>query len=90
MEDRPCSPSKDCKLWPDCFMDIHHMYYPKSLYRTDAEKSFRNLAGNIMRICRALHDDLHANERPPEKPSRGVIFNAIKEAQGGNGRLDKP
>lgn len=90
MQERPCNPSQECKIWPNCFMDTHHMYYPKSLYKTDAEKLFRNLAGNTMRICRALHDDLHANERPPEKPSREVIFNVIKEAQGGNGKLAGP
>jgi len=87
MKERPCNPSQDCKFFPNCFTDIHHIYYPKSLYRTNAEKQFRTLAGNIMRICREQHNDLHATERPPEKPSREVIFNVIKEAQGGINKL---
>lgn len=88
MENRACNPSEECKFFPNCFTDIHHIYYPKSLYKTDAEKRFRNLAGNTMRICRALHDDLHAKEKPPEKPSREAIFNALREVEGGKNKLD--
>lgn len=75
---KACNPSPECKYYETgCFEDVHHLYWPKSEYRSELERNFRNLGSNTMRICRATHDDIHATERPPVKPSRETMLREV-------------
>lgn len=78
----PCDVQTPCKYREEdeCFEDIHHEAHPKSAYRTQLEKKFREHAMNKVLTCRAVHDDEHAQRLPPIKPT--VI--EIKEFLHGN------
>jgi hypothetical protein len=67
----PCNPDIPCKYREEdeCFEDLHHEAYPKSAYRTELEKKFRNNILNKVMMCRAIHDEEHAQQLPPKKPS---------------------
>lgn len=76
-----CQPSPDCPNFSTgCFEDRHHEFWPKSDYETRVEKVFRSLACNIVSICRAEHEELHATSDPPEKPSQDSMVDAILTA----------
>lgn len=71
-------PLRGCKYDPP-FADDHHIWWPANRYNTPLEKDFRNLECNIVRgICRCMHDLEHL-KRPPEKPSREVMLDAVVE-----------
>ena len=69
--------NETCRYAPDCYSDEHHAYWPKRRYKSQVEKEFRNLPENREMMCRAEHDELHATERPPLKPSRQEMLQAI-------------
>lgn len=73
----PCNPSPECKYFGHCFEDVDHIYWPRRNYKTSIERSFRELDENKQVICRALHDERHATEQPPKKPSRDEMLQAI-------------
>jgi hypothetical protein len=80
------TPDSNCPL-KKCFGDTHHLYYPASWYKGIVELAFRNLPENKEFLCRREHNERHATEEPPEKPSREFMLNAIqraKEARYGN------
>ncbi len=60
------------------FYDIHHLYYPRSAYRTKLEKVFRELPCHKVRIHRRDHNQIHANDQPPRKPDRAFMFRVIQ------------
>ena len=67
---------RGCRYDPP-FADTHHLYHPRSEYRTPTEKKFRALECNIVRgLCRCLHDLEHL-KRPPEKPSIEEMRQAV-------------
>lgn len=75
-------PKPECKYFPNrCFSDIHHYFHPASDYKTAVEQSFRSLPENIGRLCRMLHEEEHATTKPPEKPDRETMLNAIRDAK---------
>lgn len=59
------------------FSDLHHTYYPRSEYRTKVEKEFRELPENKVQLCRNEHQEIHATEPDPVKPSREYMIAAI-------------
>ena len=65
----PCSSEIPCRYREEdeCFEDLHHEAWPKSEYRTKLEKKFRNHVMNKTVMCRAMHDDEHAQGLPPRK-----------------------
>lgn len=73
-----CNPSPECKYFPNCFEDVHHLYHPRSAYKTPLEKEFRRLGCNTMRLCRAKHDDIHAGSIVPAKPTRDEMLTVIE------------
>jgi hypothetical protein len=82
MEQLPCQNQDSCHLRDTirgCFMDVHHLYFPRVAYQTPTEKRFRQLDENKVRICRALHDAEHALEDPPLKPDVEIMQMAITE-----------
>ena len=66
-----------CKLAPKCYSDKHHPDYPAFQYKTSLERQYREIRaiGNYM--CRAEHDELHATQIAPEKPSVPNMVNYL-------------
>ena len=77
MERIACNPTEDCKYYPDCYEDVHHLYYPSYEYTGVVENRFRELDENKQRLCRALHELRHLTEEPPVKPSREIMEHTI-------------
>jgi hypothetical protein len=80
---RPCPfESEGCPLSntvDGCFVDTHHKQYPRSAYRTPTERRFRELDENKVDLCRAVHNEIHATEPAPIKPSLEVMQFAIQQ-----------
>lgn len=74
-EDCP-NPQPDCKYYPDCFADRHHLY-PQRLGKTALALAFLNLPENIVQPCRRLHE-----ESAPEYylPAKSVMREAVRAA----------
>lgn len=76
-------PEEGCKYFPDCFADLHHPDYPRKAYTSSLEKRYRSAraAGNY--LCRAEHEEIHATEPIPVKPSpdemRAFLSNVVME-----------
>ena len=81
------NPQPDCKYAEvGCFADTDHFYWPAKDYRTKVEQAYRELPPHKEQKCRRLHDERHATERPPTKPShdemvRAITSYAMREAQ---------
>ena len=74
-EDCPVE-SPDCKYYPDCFSDAHHLYgRPK----TQIAKRFARLPDNVVQLCRIEHEETHATEGVLELPDVEVMKQAIAE-----------
>lgn len=76
--------SSDCKYFNSstgCFQDTHHLMYPRADYRSRVEKEFRDLPENKVDICRQMHDECHAFDEIPVKPSMDVMRHAINESR---------
>jgi hypothetical protein len=73
------SPRPDCKYADGggCFSDTHHLFYPRRDYRTRVEREFRELPVNKEQICRSEHDERHAVEPVPQKPTKQEMLGAI-------------
>jgi len=84
MEHIPCDPLYECRVGQfarGCFEDVHHKFWPKREYTTSLEKEFRELDINKVLGCRALHNELHAVEPPPNKPSRETMRNMVNQVR---------
>lgn len=77
----PCNPATPCKYreTDSCFEDLHHEAWPRRDYTTPLEKRFRNHVLNKVIICRAIHDDEHAQGLIPVKPTREEMRRFIDE-----------
>lgn len=77
----PCpNENEACRFYETeqgCVSNTHHGYWPKKRYTTPVEREFRALPENQEQLCMAEHLDRHANERPPQKPPREVMLQAI-------------
>ena len=75
----PCELEReDCPYkYSGCFSDTHHTKYPASEYTSPLEKTYRNLPENKVQLCRDEHDELHATEQPPVKPTAREMLGAI-------------
>lgn len=72
--------NEDCKYFDTergCYQDEHHLYYPRKRYKSSVEKAFRQLPENREMLCRAEHDEIHATEPIPHKPSRVEMVQAL-------------
>lgn len=63
----------------ECYEDKHHLFYPRSEYRTSTERQFRNLGENAVKICRNLHNTEHHVFEIPDKPDVELMRMAIEE-----------
>jgi hypothetical protein len=59
------------------YTDEHHLYYPRSFFKSQLEQDFRNLDVNKIDIPRCLHDAIHASGYLPNKPSRDAMLLAL-------------
>lgn len=76
--ERACTPNESCPYYSTgCFEDTHHVFYPSGDYITPVERLFRNIPENKVEICRREHEDVHATEQPPLKPSYDVMEHAV-------------
>lgn len=84
----PCSPNIPCKYREEdeCFEDLHHEAYPKSDYRTGLEKRFRNHVMNKVIMCRAMHDEEHAQRLIPKKGTPAEMRQLMEDYDGGLSR----
>lgn len=78
----PCPPDifEQCRVFEkegECYEDVHHDYYPHPDYKTPVEREFRGLEINQKFMCRALHNAIHAQRTPPEKPPRKEMLEVI-------------
>lgn len=82
MEQVSCNADIPCRYRElgQCREDIHHKYWPSSNFRTRIEKQFRQLPENKEITCRERHDQIHATESEPIKPSRDAMLRAIAES----------
>lgn len=74
----------DCKYFngaEGCHSSTHHEYWPRSDFTTPLEKSFRELPENKFDICRQMHDEIHAFDEPPIKPSIEVMREAVTQSR---------
>lgn len=78
MERIPCDNQAECPL-PICFEDIHHVYYPASQYVGYIATHFRSSEDNKQQMCRQRHQDLHAAQPPPEKPTKEYMAGFLIE-----------
>lgn len=80
MERFPCDPERECRLRETigCFEDVHHKKWPRRDYRTPVEKEYRELEDNKELSCRDRHNEIHATQRPPEKPSREEMLASVR------------
>lgn len=52
---------------------MHHIFWPSNLYRTPAERQFRELQINRVPMCEFEEQTLHRETEPPPKPTELVI-----------------
>jgi len=77
----PVMPSPECyEICPrrSEYQDNHHLAFPRREHRTSLERSYRNSAAMIIKICRCKHTDLHSTYNPPEKPDAQTMRDVIQ------------
>lgn len=70
-------PRPDCKYYPDCFSDQHHLYGRAKNHIGKIARKFSELPENKIQMCRREHEELHANDGILELPSTGVMQEAV-------------
>lgn len=71
MEHYPCQNRDECHLVDTtrgCFEDVHHLDYPSYTYRGKLETQHRQAHFSKIKVCRALHEAIHATGYVPTKP----------------------
>lgn len=73
------NPRPDCKYAElgGCFSDTHHLFFPRRNYTSKVDREFRELPINKEQLCRAEHDERHATEPLPDKPTRDKMLGII-------------
>lgn len=71
MENVPCDPNRECKLRDKigCGENIDHYWWPRSFYTGSLARAFREMGSEKRRVCMDIHNERHATQKPPEKPS---------------------
>jgi len=77
-----CTPEQQeqCEL-RRCFVDRHHLYFPRADYSTPLEKTFRSLGQNIIELCRWAHIQLHKEQEPPPKPDQQTMAEIVLQSE---------
>lgn len=72
------APREDCR-YKKPFSDLHHQYWPRAEYEQAGtiEARWRNLGKNCLQLCRCVHDDIHADDMPPEMPPRDEMVDDL-------------
>lgn len=61
------------------FYDVHHRYWPRSLYRGSPATQFRNLACHKVRMHRRDHNELHHHDQPPPRPTVAFMAEVVRQ-----------
>lgn len=56
-----------------CRVIMHHIFWPKGIYKTETESEFRELAINQVPMCEFEEQTLHRETFPPPKPTDKVM-----------------
>ena len=86
MERQPCMNQDSCRLRNSrlgCREDVHHRIFPRREYTRGIAREYRELEENKVLICRADHDEIHATEKPPVRPSYEEMREAVARTAGG-------
>ena len=83
MESVPCDPEREGRYRDTeaCYVDEHHLFFPRKNYRDSVGRAFRNLPENRVDLCRQVHQDIHATTQPPKKPKRAEMLEALNVNQ---------
>ena len=65
----------------DYQLTTHHIYFPRSDYRSALEQAFRELPEHKVVLPFWFHNLLHQYQSPPEKPSPEIMRQAILRSQ---------
>lgn len=76
-EDCP-NPQEDCKYYPACFADQHHIYGRAKNHVGKIARKFAELPQNKEQLCRIVHEELHATEGVLPLPDVGEMQEAIE------------
>jgi hypothetical protein len=68
----------------DHSIDTHHLFWPRSSYKTTVEKQFRR--SFQVPINRGVHNEVHAKIEPPTKPSRATMLGYLSLLEQKNGQ----
>lgn len=60
----------------------HHLWYCKESYKSPLEKALRGHRAFIFPMYVEIHNDLHANIYPPQKPDRYLIHETLQLVNG--------
>jgi hypothetical protein len=73
----------DCKYAGTryCQLTVHHRFWPRRDYSTEAAHDFRELPENKELLSRCDHDELHRTEEPPRKPPEWYMEARIRLAE---------
>jgi hypothetical protein len=76
-EELGCPPNnEDCKYYKrGCAPNRHHMLYPANAYSKGPARRLRAVL--VTPICAELHDEIHYQSRPPQRPSQERILDML-------------
>lgn len=77
----PVVPDPECyEVCPNRspFHNQHHLAFPRREHHSSLERSYRNAASMVVKMCMCKHQDLHATYSPPIKPSPDVMRQVIQ------------
>lgn len=63
-----------------CQMTIHHLWWPKRLFKKRLRRQFRELPQHKIRVCRGLHDVFHLINLVPRIPTVGRMKEVVDVA----------
>jgi len=82
MNKKPCYQLPDGEVLSRRQTNRHHIIFPEQRYKGRLERfEYRELSGFIIRMSIPIHKELHANVRPPIKPSNNTIRAIIAYSQ---------
>lgn len=66
--------------------NIHHLFWPRTRYQTDLEKTFRELPCLKVEMEVEAHNLLHYYQDPPRKPATHDMVDIIRAHEAGKCR----
>lgn len=79
MERVACNPTEECKYYPRCYEDVHHIY-GRALAQTAIQQVFGELDQSKRLNCRAFHEQDERENGWQPYPDEGTMIQAISSA----------